>query len=160
MRLLATLFVLLFILMLGAGMGYSVAVFTGVISDPLALLPSSLESTTDAPAEVRGIGTGDSPPADVSATQSAPIAAPTATTAAAATATTPAPDPTAVPTPQPCLQAIAGYSHRCTHTHHHSHTYPRTYCHSNCYSQAHAHCCLWTTGCRKCRRVVLDNRRD
>ena len=99
MRLLATLFVLLFILMLGAGMGYSVAVFTGVISDPLALLPSSLESTTDAPPEVRGTGTGESPPADVSATQSAPIAEPTATTAAAATATTPAPDPTAVPTP-------------------------------------------------------------
>ena len=99
MRLLATLFVLLFVLLLGAGMGYSVAVFTGVISDPLALLPSSLEFTTDAPPEVRGTGTGESPPADVSATQSAPIAAPTATTAAAATATTPAPDPTAVPTP-------------------------------------------------------------
>ena len=84
MRLLATLFVLLFVLLLGAGMGYTVAVFTGVISDPLALLPSSLEFTTDAPPEVRGTGTGESPPADDSATQSAPIAAPTATPAAAA----------------------------------------------------------------------------
>ncbi len=83
MRLLATLFVLLFVLMLGAGTGYTVAVFTGVISDPLALLPSSLEFTTDAPPEVRGTGTGESPPADDSATQSAPIAAPTATPAAA-----------------------------------------------------------------------------
>ena len=106
MRLLATLFVLLFVLLLGAGMGYTVAVFTGVISDPLALLPSSLESTTDAPPEVRGTGTGESPAADVSATQSAPIAAPTATTAAAATVTIiPTPTPTSVPTPATVPQA-------------------------------------------------------
>ncbi len=113
MRLLATLFVLLFVLLLGAGMGYTTAVFTGAIQNPLALLPGSLESTESSPAEVRGIGAGESPAADVSATQSAPIAAPTPTTAALPTAThalptataiptaTPTPAPTPVPTPPP-----------------------------------------------------------
>ena len=99
MRLLATLFVLLFILMLGAGMGYSVAVFTGVISDPLALLPGSLESTESSPVEVRMSGAGERVAADAGTAQLQSSAEPTLTTgAAAATATTPALDPTAVPT--------------------------------------------------------------